>query len=125
MAAKDRRSPARRRAIVALRLEAATEHAHVFNMALIERLTAQVTAFRGALPAFAMPTPIARHPTRTFPQVVSELADKFGDAPALLSDREQMSYRELAERSNRYARWALQQDLRKGETVCLLMPGRP
>ena len=35
------------------------------------------------------------------------------------------SYRELAARSNRYARWALAQGLRKGDTVCLMMPGRP
>src|SRR5262249_45522544 len=46
-------------------------------------------------------------------------------APALLSDRERFSYRELSERSNRYARWALAQGLGKGETICLLMPNRP
>src|SRR6202040_2216489 len=43
----------------------------------------------------------------------------------LLSDRERFSYRQLAERSNRYARWALTQGIRKGDTVCLMMPGRP
>ena len=36
-----------------------------------------------------------------------------------------MTYRALAERANRYARWALAQDLGKGETVCLMMPNRP
>jgi fatty-acyl-CoA synthase len=45
--------------------------------------------------------------------------------PALLSDRERFSYRDLGERSNRYARWALAQGLGKGETICLLMPNRP
>ena len=45
-----------------------------------------------------MTTPIARNPTRVFPQVIDELADKYGDAPALLSDRESFSYRELAAR---------------------------
>jgi fatty-acyl-CoA synthase len=53
------------------------------------------------------------------------LAEKFGDAPALLSDRESFSYRELAARSNRYARWALAHGIRKGDTVCLMMPNRP
>ncbi len=72
-----------------------------------------------------MTTPIARHPTRIFPQVIVELADKYGDAPALLSDRESFSYRELAARSNRYARWALTQGIRKGDTICLMMPNRP
>jgi fatty-acyl-CoA synthase len=94
-------------------------------MGLIERLTADATCLKGALRTLKMTTPIARHPTRVFPQVISELADRFGDAPALLSDRERFSYRELAARSNRYARWALQQDLKKGDTVCLMMPGRP
>jgi fatty-acyl-CoA synthase len=94
-------------------------------MGLIEQLTADVTCLSGALRTLKMTTPIAKHPTRVFPQVISELADKFGDAPALLSDRERFSYRELSARSNRYARWALQQDLKKGDTVCLMMPGRP
>src|SRR5215475_12192987 len=94
-------------------------------MGLIERLKADATCLRGALRTLKMTTPIARNPTRVFPQVIAELADKYGDAPALLSDRERFSYRELAARSNRYARWALAQDLRKGDTVCLLMPGRP
>ena len=94
-------------------------------MGLIERLTADVACLRGALRTLRMTTPIARNPTRVFPQVIAELADKYGDAPALLSDRERFSYRELAARSNRYARWALAQDIRKGDTICLLMPNRP
>jgi fatty-acyl-CoA synthase len=69
--------------------------------------------------------PIARDPGRIFPTVIEELAEQFGDAPALISDRECLTYRVLVERSNRYARWALNQGLDKGETVCLLMPNRP
>src|SRR4029453_16498168 len=94
-------------------------------MGLIERLTADVTTLKGALRTLRMTTPFAKNPTRVFPQVVLELADKYGDAPALLSDRERFSYRQLAARSNRYARWALTQGVRKGDTVCLMMPGRP
>ncbi len=70
-------------------------------------------------------TPIARQPGRIFPNVIQELAEQFGDAPALLSDRECLTYRALAERANRYSRWALDQVLGKGETVCLFMPNRP
>ncbi|HEY6601829.1 MAG TPA: AMP-binding protein, partial [Xanthobacteraceae bacterium] len=84
-----------------------------------------MTSLRGALRTLKLTTPIAKNPTRVFPQVILELADKYGDAPALLSDRERLSYRELAARCNRYARWALTQNLRKGDTVCLMMPGRP
>jgi fatty-acyl-CoA synthase len=57
--------------------------------------------------------------------VIEELATQFGDAPALLSDGECLSYRGLADRSNRYARWALDHGLAKGDAVCLLMPNRP
>jgi fatty-acyl-CoA synthase len=94
-------------------------------MGVIERLTAEVASLKGALHTLRMTTPIAKNPTRVFPQVVLELADKYGDAPALLSDTECFTYRELAARSNRYARWALAQGVRKGDTVCLIMPGRP
>ena len=57
--------------------------------------------------------------------MLDELADEHGDAPALMSDAETLSYRALAARANRYARWALAQGLAKGETVGLLMPNRP
>src|SRR5204862_2384488 len=50
---------------------------------------------------------------------------KFGDAPALLSAGERLTYRALAARATRYARWAIEQRLVKGEAVCLLMPNRP
>jgi fatty-acyl-CoA synthase len=94
-------------------------------MGLIDRLAADVACLRGALRTLQMTTPIAKHPTRVFPQVIAELAVKYGDAPALLSDRERFSYRELGARANRYARWVLAQDVRKGDTICLMMPGRP
>ncbi len=90
-----------------------------------ERLNSNVVYLRGALRTLKKTVPIAKNPARVFPTVVEELAEKFGEAPALLSDREHLSYRALAERSNRYARWALAQGLAKGETIALLMPNRP
>ena len=94
-------------------------------MRLIERLAADAACLRGALRTLKATTPIAKDPTRVFPAVVEDLAEKYGDAPALISERERLSYRELAERANRYARWALAQGIRKGDTVCLMMPNRP
>ena len=94
-------------------------------MGLIDRLAADVTCLKGALRTLKATTPIAKHPTRVFPAVIEDLAERYRDAPALLSDRERFNYRELDERSNRYARWALAQGLGKGETICLLMPNRP
>ena len=77
------------------------------------------------LRALEMTAPIGANPTRTLPAMLDELAARHGDAPALICDRETMSYRALAARANRYARWALAQGLAKGETVGLLMPNRP
>jgi fatty-acyl-CoA synthase len=77
------------------------------------------------LRALELTAPIAHHPDRVFPVVIEELAAKLGEAPALLSDRECLTYGALARRSNQYARWALSQGLAKGDTVCLLMPNRP
>jgi fatty-acyl-CoA synthase len=75
--------------------------------------------------ALAATAPIADHPQRTLARVIEELSQTRGDAPALLSVRERLTYRGLAERANRYARWALDQNIAKGETVCLMMPNRP
>ena len=75
--------------------------------------------------ALELTAPIVRRPDRILPTVIEELAETFGDAPALLSDGECLTYRALAERSNRYARWAIEQGLAKGDVVCLLMPNRP
>jgi fatty-acyl-CoA synthase len=94
-------------------------------MGFIENLQDDIIFLRGALRALKMTTPIAKHPTRVFPILIDELAAKFGDAPALISDREQFTFRSLSARSNRYARWALRHGLAKGDTVCLLMPNRP
>jgi fatty-acyl-CoA synthase len=94
-------------------------------MRLIERLTADVASFKGAVRALRMTVPLAKHPTRIFPQLISELADRYGDAPALISARERLTYGGLAARANRYARWALEQGIAKGDTVCLMMSGRP
>ena len=77
------------------------------------------------LRALEMTAPIAAHPARTLPAIIDDLAEAHGDAPALLSDCETLSYRGLAARANRYARWALAQGLAKGDTVGLLMPNRP
>jgi fatty-acyl-CoA synthase len=94
-------------------------------MGLLQRLRADITYLRCALRTLKWTTPIAKNPTRVFPLVVEQLAEQFGDAPALLSDREHFTYRGLSERANRYARWALAQGVAKGDCTCLLMPNRP
>lgn len=68
---------------------------------------------------------VAEHPTRLLIDVVKDIVAERGDAPALLSDSACLSFAELLARSNRYARWALAQGIRKGDTVALLMRNRP
>ena len=45
--------------------------------------------------------PIAANPRRLLSDVIEELAQTQGDAPALLSASENLTYRALAERANR------------------------
>lgn len=94
-------------------------------MGFFNQLMGDFVFIRGALRSLRMTTHIAKNPTRIFPNVVEELADQYGDAPALLSNRENFSYRALFERSNRYSRWALREGIGKNDTICLLMPNRP
>ncbi len=82
-------------------------------------------ASRAWLRALELTSPIAKAYLRTFPSVIEELAEEYGDAPALLAEHESLSFRELNERANRYARWAHAQEVQKGDTVCLLMTNRP
>ena len=72
--------------------------------------------------ALEMTAPIAQNPAGTLPVLIDSLAERFGTAPALLSRNGNLTYRELAERSKRYAQWALRQGLSFGDVVCLLMP---
>jgi fatty-acyl-CoA synthase len=89
------------------------------------RLRDEAVFLSGAMRTLRRTSPIARHPTRIFPVVIDELADRYGDKPALVSDRETLTYRELAEHSCRYARWALAQRIGKGDVVGLMMGNRP
>ena len=68
---------------------------------------------------------IERHPHRTLPVVIQELAERHESAPALVSPEASLTYRALAQRANRYARWALAQGLAPGDVVCLLMENCP
>ncbi|HUN73020.1 MAG TPA: long-chain-acyl-CoA synthetase [Steroidobacteraceae bacterium] len=77
------------------------------------------------LRALERTAPIEQHRSQTLPWVIDELAERFECAPALVSREASFSYRQLAARSNRYARWTLSQNLAPGEVVCLLLPNCP
>jgi fatty-acyl-CoA synthase len=91
----------------------------------VQQRSGKNSALHDWVRALEATAPITRNPERLLLDAIEEVAAARGDAPALLSARERLSYRQLAGRANRYARWALGENLAKGETVGLLMPNRP
>jgi fatty-acyl-CoA synthase len=83
------------------------------------------SAAKSWLKAIELTSRIDANPDRLFADVVEDWAEREPDRPSLISDIEAFTYRTLAERINRYARWALSAGIRKGDTVCLLMSSRP
>lgn len=75
--------------------------------------------------ALTLTAPIARNPELTLPVRIGQLAEKYGDKSALIGADETLTYRELAARANRYARWAVNEGLRSGDVVCLVMHNCP
>lgn len=68
---------------------------------------------------------IGREPTVTLATHLGDLAETFGDRPALIGEDETLSYHALADRANRYARWALEQGVGRGDVVALVMHNCP
>jgi fatty-acyl-CoA synthase len=83
------------------------------------------SALQAWVRALEATAPIAARPRRLLPDVIEDLALRFGDAPALLSQTECLSFRDLASRMNQYARWTIASGVAKGGTIALLMPNRP
>jgi len=68
---------------------------------------------------------IERERTLTLPVLLGRLADRFGDAPALVGVDSSLSYRALSAACNRYARWGLARGLTTRDVVCLVMANCP
>jgi fatty-acyl-CoA synthase len=83
------------------------------------------SAAKSWLKAIELTSRIEADPNRLFADVVEDWARRAPDRPCLISETETFSYRTLAERINRYARWALSAGIGAGDTVCLMMPRRP
>ena len=77
------------------------------------------------LKAIELTARIEAEPSRLFADIVEDWAARQPDRPALVSDVQTLGYRALAERINRYARWALSIGIERGDTVCLIMPTCP
>src|ERR1700733_1720149 len=83
------------------------------------------SAAKGWLKPIELTSRIEADPSRLFADVVEDWAARAPERPALISETETFNYRVLADRINRYARWALSAGIKAGDTVCLLMPSRP
>jgi len=101
------------------------------NTGVIDRSTKTLlsrgkpSAAKAWLKAIELTSRIEANPRALFADVVEDWARRQPDRPALISDRETVSYRALASRINRYARWARSAGIEPGGTVCLLMHNRP
>jgi fatty-acyl-CoA synthase len=83
------------------------------------------SATKSWLKAIELTSEIENQPHRLFADLVADWAVRLPDHPALMSDVETFSYRTLSARINRYARWAVGEGIKAGDTVCLLMRSRP
>jgi fatty-acyl-CoA synthase len=90
-----------------------------------QQLRGKPSAAKIWLKAIELTSRIEADPSRLFADAVEDWSKRQPDRPALLSETETFTYRALAERINRYARWALSAGIETGDTVCLLMSGRP
>ena len=92
---------------------------------MLARLKSEIAYAGGILRALRRTRPIAENRNLTLGDYLERWAKTFGDRPALLSEAETLTYRQLDARANRYARWARAQGLGKGDAICLMMANRP
>ena len=55
---------------------------------------------------------------------IEAAVDKFRDRPALICEGRTVSYAEMDAIANRFANWARERNIKRGDTVALLMPNR-
>jgi fatty-acyl-CoA synthase len=85
----------------------------------------EIAYARGILRALARTRPIAENRTVTLGDYLERWAQTHGERTALVDKSSSLSYRQLDQRANRYARWARAQGLVKGDTICLMALNRP
>ena len=68
---------------------------------------------------------IESKPENIVPMQIAAFARETPDAIAIYYEDEKISYKELIDRSNKYAQWFLKNNLVKGDVVALMMENRP
>ncbi|WP_075216347.1 long-chain-acyl-CoA synthetase [Mongoliimonas terrestris] len=93
-------------------------------MSVVARARSEFAYASGFVRMLGRVTPVAKARDRVWPDVVADLAARFGDRPALISEEESLTYADYHRRGNRYARWAMAHGVKKGDCVALFMANR-
>jgi fatty-acyl-CoA synthase len=96
-----------------------------FMLPLLERVQRELRYAFSLVRILRAVRPVATDPSRSLDTLIENLAVQYADKTALISARETLTYTQLNARANLYARWAISNGFRKGDTVALLMPNRP
>ena len=92
---------------------------------MFNRLRKDLALLSGALRTLRMMKPIMLNKSRIFPDVISELAEKHGDRPALEFFGATTTYRELGDLVDRAAEGLRRLGVRAGDRVALVLPNCP
>src|SRR5258708_20526845 len=88
-------------------------------------LCGRASAAKSWLKAIELTSRIEAESHRLFADIVEDWSARQPDRPALISEPTTLSYRELAARINRYARWALSAGREPRHTPTPVVPGGP
>jgi len=92
---------------------------------VFDRIRSEYLYFTGALRMLKRLKPLQKNPDSTLSDVVSRLAEIHQHRIAFYYQDQTVTYAQLEERANRYARWAISIGVEKGDVVGLLMPNKP
>lgn len=93
-------------------------------MGLVGRVKSEIAYLRGSLRALSATSEVLKSPEHTVREMSEAVTTIYAKKMALISTAESYTYEELGARTNRYARWAQAQGLKKGDTVALFMNNR-
>src|SRR5690606_2433952 len=94
-------------------------------MGFFRRIRNEIIYLRAALRTLGRLSAIYKTPNRTFADTIEDLAKSKPKNVAIYFENRKITYRELDEAANRYARWAQAQGIGKGDVVALMMENRP
>jgi len=93
---------------------------------VLNRIGKEITYLRSAVRTLGRLKDIQKNPDRTWADIIEGLAATRPNNIAITGeDGSTLTYAQLNERANRYARWALASGARKGDAIALLMENKP